>query len=878
MPVLISGVLKDATGTPVQNCTIQLKACRTSTTVVVNTVASENPDDAGRYSMDVEQGQYTVTLLVEGYPPSHAGVITVYDDSKPGTLNDFLGAMTEDDVRPEALRRFEAMVEEVARQASEASRNATAAGQASEQAQTSAGQAAESATAAVNAAGAADASATQAASSAASAESSAGTATTKAGEASASAASADTARTAAAASAAEAKTSETNADASRTAAGDSAVAAAASAMAAQTSAARAGASETAAKMSETQAASSAGDAGASVTAAAASEKAAAASAAEAKTSETNAATSASTAAASATAASSSASEASTHAAASDTSASLAAQSSTAAGAAATRAEDAAKRAEDIADVISLEDASLTKKGIVKLSSATDSDSEALAATPKAVKTVMGEVQAKAPLDSPALTGTPTAPTPETTAAGIEIATAAFVAAKVAQLVGSAPEALDTLKELADALGNDPNFATTITNMIAGKQPLDDTLTALSGKSVDGLIEYVGLRETINRAAGAMQKSQNGGDIPDKGLFAQNIGAALAFSGGIHIGGDSNPWTTAEFIVWLESQGAFNHRYWMCRGSWSYADNKTITDTGCGNICLAGAVIEVMGFRGAMTIRVTTPTTTSGGGVASAQFTYINNGGDYSPGWRRDFNTVNKPSADEMGALSVNGGRINGALGIGTDNALGGNSIVLGDNDTGLKQNGDGILDVYANNALVARLQPGKLYVVGDVLAGDGRKLSLTSDNNSSLNSRFNLWGNSDRPTVIELDDDQGWHLYSQRNPDGSIRFMVNGEIFTTSSIHAGANTISTDGNIYGSLWGGWLNDWINNTIINRFVQDIRLGGIEYAQAWNGPGYNDTPGYVITGVTNGNSDELIDGVHRRPLQKFIGGVWYNVASI
>ncbi|AGU64543.1 hypothetical protein SPFCAV_01662 [Salmonella enterica subsp. enterica serovar Gallinarum/Pullorum str. FCAV198] len=447
MPVLISGVLKDGTGTPVQNCTIQLKACRTSTTVVVNTVASENPDDAGRYSMDVEQGQYTVTLLVDGYPPSHAGVITVYDDSKPGTLNDFLGAMTEDDVRPEALRRFEAMVEEVARQASEASRNATAAGQASEQAQTSAGQASESATAAVNAAGAAEASATQAASSAASAESSAGTATTKAGKASASAASADTARTAAAASAAAAKTSETNA-----------------------------------------------------------------------------ATSASTAAASATASSSSASEASTHAAASDTSASLAAQSSTAAGAAATRAEDAAKRAEDIADVISLEDASLTKKGIVKLSSATDSDSEALAATPKAVKTVMGEVQAKAPLDSPALTGTPTAPTPETTAAGIEIATAAFVAAKVAQLVGSAPE---TLKELADALGNDPNFATTVLNKLAGKQPLDDTLTALSGKSVDGLIEYVGLRETINHAADALHKSQNGGDIPEKPLFVQNIGALPA---------------------------------------------------------------------------------------------------------------------------------------------------------------------------------------------------------------------------------------------------------------------------------------------------------------------------------------------------------------
>ncbi len=393
-----------------------------------------------------------------------------------------------------------------------------------------------------------------------------------------------------------------------------------------------------------------------------------------------------------------------------------------------------------------------------------------------------------------------------------------------------------------------------------------------------IFRNVGLRETINHAADALQKSQNGGDIPDKGLFAQNIGAALAFSGGFSIGGDSNPWTTAEFISWLESQGAFNHPYWICRGSWAYALNKVITDTGCGNICLAGAVVEVMGFHNALTIRVTTPTTTSGGGVASAQFTYIDNGEGYSPGWRRDYNTVNKPSAGEMGALSVNGGRINGALGIGTDNALGGSSIVFGDSDTGIKQNGDGVLDVYANNALVARLQPGKLYVVGDVLAGDGRKLSLTSNNNSSLNSRFNLWGNSDRPTVIELDDDQGWHLYSQRNPDGSIRFMVNGEIFTTGSIHAGANTISTDGNIYGSLWGGWLNDWINNTIINRFVQDIRLGSLEYSQAWNGPGYNDTPGYVITGVGNGNSDELIDGVHRRPLQKLIGGVWYNVASI
>ncbi|OSJ97784.1 putative tail fiber protein of phage, partial [Salmonella enterica subsp. enterica serovar Newport str. SHSN013] len=155
------------------------------------------------------------------------------------------------------------------------------------------------------------------------------------------------------------------------------------------------------------------------------------------------------------------------------------------------------------------------------------------------------------------------------------------------------------------------FCLCLLNKLAGKQPLDETLTALSGKSVDGLIEYVGLRETISRAADALQKSQNGGDIPDKDLFVRRIGAARAFDGAVIIGCDDNPWTTAEFIVWLESQGAFNHPYWMCRGSWFYAYNKIITDTGCGNICLAGAVIEVMGVRGAMTIRVTTSHSVSG---------------------------------------------------------------------------------------------------------------------------------------------------------------------------------------------------------------------------------------------------------------------------
>ncbi|EMC6015882.1 prophage tail fiber N-terminal domain-containing protein, partial [Salmonella enterica] len=785
----------------------------TSTTVVVNTVASENPDDAGRYSMDVEQGQYTVTLLVEGYPPSHAGVITVYDDSKPGTLNDFLGAMTEDDVRPEALRRFEAMVEEVARQASEASRNATSAGQASEQAQTSAGQAAESATAAVNVAGAAEASATQAASSAASAESSAGTATTKAGEASASAASADTARTAAAASAAAAKTSETNA-----------------------------------------------------------------------------ATSASTAAASATAASSSASEASTHAAASDTSASLAAQSSTAAGAAATRAEDAAKRAEDIADVISLEDASLTKKGIVKLSSATDSDSEALAATPKAVHAVMDEVQTKAPLDSPVFTGTPTTPTPPDDAKGLQTANAEFVRKLIAALVGSVPESLDTLQELADALGNDPNFATTITNMIAGKQPLDDTLTALSGKSVDGLIEYVGLRETINRAAGAMQKDQNGGDIPDKKQFARTIGAvtsttiSLGESGWFKIATVVMPQATSTAVIKLYGGAGFN------AGSPEQAAISELV-LRASNGSPVG-ITATLWRRSPAAANEVAWVNTSGdtydiyiniGQYAYwliAQYDYTGNAnvtlhstpeyssvqpGDSTSGQTYTlFNSLMKPTPEDVGALSVNGGRLNGPLGIGTDNALGGNSIVFGDNDTGIKQNGDGILDTFANSQHTVRVASGEMQVLGAIRAGNAKRMTMTSSNNSVLNAQFHLWGDGNRPTVIELDDDQGWHLYSQRNTDGSIQFVVNGQVIPDNYGNFDARYL-TSGNVY-----------TKGESDNRYVQNIQRG----APVWPGKvdeyGPAEAPaGCFLTQARHDPTTAYGVTFAYRPLQMWVGNGWRTI---
>ncbi|EEV1076808.1 shikimate transporter [Escherichia coli] len=151
--------------------------------------------------------------------------------------------------------------------------------------------------------------------------------------------------------------------------------------------------------------------------------------------------------------------------------------------AAAKSEQSAKQHRDeaqrIVDDLKGSNASTTEKGLVQLCSDTDNDSEELAATPKAVKAVMDETKTKAPLDSPAFTGTPTTPTPPDDAAGLETANAAFVRKLLAALVDSSPEALDTLNELAAALGNDPNFATTVTKALAGKQPLSDVLTAIS---------------------------------------------------------------------------------------------------------------------------------------------------------------------------------------------------------------------------------------------------------------------------------------------------------------------------------------------------------------------------------------------------------------
>ncbi|MDM3447985.1 prophage tail fiber N-terminal domain-containing protein [Citrobacter sp. Cb027] len=392
MPVHISGVLKDGAGKPIQNCTIQLKAKRNSTTVVVNTVASENPDEAGRYAMDVEYGQYSVILLVEGYPPNHAGRITVWEDSKPGTLNDFLGVPSEDDVRPEALRRFEQMVEEVSRQAAEVENNATLATEAAREAADSAARSEKNAESAEGAAQRAEASAVKAAASAQAASNSADSTASDAGVASESAKSARSAEAAATTSAELAGKHESNAAASALSASQAEASAAESASVATDKAGDASNHEQEAKSAAQAAKRSEAETARSEANAALSADAAEQSAIRAETFSVQAA--------------SSANEVKQHVAEAAIHASVATQKAEDAAASvvaadrnkqasedfAIRAESAAERAEDIASAVDIEDASLTRKGVVRLSNETDSDSESEASTPKAVKDVMDETR------------------------------------------------------------------------------------------------------------------------------------------------------------------------------------------------------------------------------------------------------------------------------------------------------------------------------------------------------------------------------------------------------------------------------------------------------------------------------------------------------
>ncbi|ELB8009811.1 phage tail-collar fiber domain-containing protein [Escherichia coli] len=561
------------------------------------------------------------------------------------------------------------------------------------------------------------------------------------------------------------------------------------------------------------------------------------------------------------------------------------------------------------------DASLTAKGFTQLSSATNSTSETLAATPKAVKAAYDLANGKYTAQ-------------DATTARKGLAQLSSATNSDSETLAATPKAVKTAYDLANGKYTAQDATTVRKGLVqlSSATNSDSETLAATPKAV---------KSAYDNAEKRLQKDQNGADIPGKDTFTKNIGACRAYSGALST--EAGNWTTAQFIEWLDSRGAFNHPYWMCKGSWSYANNKIITDTGCGDIHLAGCVVEVMGTKSAITIRVTTPTTSSGGGTTSAQFTYINHGDGYSPGWRRDWNrqgdsmtgtinqdggsqnaymstalcsgtrggkkylrkfrggegdtiwhetvqgevirwaTGNTDAREELSLSSVYGLRSRGEI---TSLSANGLRVAYGNygffirNDGGstylmLTASGDkfgtwnGLRPLTINNANGGVSMGHGLSVTGDIVsstkvrAGSGKKFTVSSSNTSTKEAAFNLWGNSSRPVVAELGDDAGWHFYSQRNTDNSITFAVNGQVSPSN---------------YGNF-------------DSRYVRDIRLGGAAtYKPANNGMTWtHQAPsGCVYSGIivqdTGSNSADNIGGVYYRPVQKYINGTWYNVAQV
>ncbi|WP_410406731.1 phage tail protein [Escherichia coli] len=486
---------------------------------------------------------------------------------------------------------------------------------------------------------------------------------------------------------------------------------------------------------------------------------------------------------------------------------------------------AVKAAYDLANgKYTAQDATTARKGLVQLSSATNSMSETLAATPKAVKTVMDETNKKAPLNSPALTGTPTTPTARQGTNNTQIANTAFVMAAIAALVDSSPDALNTLNELAAALGNDPNFATTMTNALAGKQPKDATLTALAGlataadrfpyftgndvaslatltkvgrdilakATVTAVIEYLGLQETVNRARNAVQKN---GDTLSGGLTFENdsILAWIRNTDWAKIGFKNDADSDTDSYMWFETGDNGNEYFkWRSRQSTTTKDLMNLKWDALYVLVKALFSSEVK----ISTVNALRIFNSSFGAIfrRSEENLYIiptreNEGENGDIGPLRPFGINLRTGVVSIG----NGARIDGGLALGTNNALGGNSIVLGDNDTGFKQNGDGNLDVYANNVHVMR--------------------------------------------------------------------------FVSGSIQSN-KTINITGRVNPSDYGNFDS---------RYVRDIRLGTRVVQTMQKGVMY-EKAGHVITGLGIVGEVDGDDPAVFRPIQKYINGTWYNVAQV
>lgn len=522
---------------------------------------------------------------------------------------------------------------------------------------------------------------------------------------------------------------------------------------------------------------------------------------------------------------------------------------------------AVKAAYDLANgKYTAQDATTARKGIVQLSSATNSTSETLAATPKAVKAVMDETNKKAPLNSPALTGTPTTPTAPKGTNNTQIASTAYVMAAIAALVDSSPDALNTLNELAAALGNDPNFATTMTNALAGKQPKDATLTALAGlataadrfpyftgndvaslatltkvgrdilakSTVAAVIGYLGLQETVNKAGNAVQRS---GDKMTGELKIGTMNALRIFN-------------DAFGLIFRRSE-------------------------------------EYLHFI---------PTAEGQG-----------ENGDIGP--LRPF-AINL----RTGAISVShGAKIDGGLALGTDNALGGNSITLGDNDTGIKQGGDGVLLFYSNGQLAFGLQPAsadfykRVAYIHQGIIPDGSGAFADQLNNATapfVQTQF-AWnptpGGHYVPIVkgLSIRNGQGYpgavsfgyllteqygfpvpciHMRGDGGNDALWQFNPNDKSFISpGALIAGGVHYNTDGNIFGGCWGSNLNDYLNSS----FIRNVRLGGRRSDVLYRGGLCEPGNGYVTTGLQIIGEVDGDDWMVSRPLQKYISGNWYNV---
>ncbi|EAO3261274.1 phage tail protein [Salmonella enterica] len=447
------------------------------------------------------------------------------------------------------------------------------------------------------------------------------------------------------------------------------------------------------------------------------------------------------------------------------------------------------------------DATLKEKGFTQLSNATDSESETLAATPKAVKTAYDLANAKY-----------TAQDATTTRKGIvQLSNATD---SVSETLAATPKAVKAAMDNAN--GRVPSDRKVNGHPLSG----DITLWASDVKAI---------------SADAI------GQITDNGTMAS------ANTPGWWRVAVSNSDTVADFPAYPDGSKLYSYGYMFVEKIGEVWFQHYYAHMG------ANAKRQDWG---------TVPNT--------------------SRPWVIDYNTANKPSAGDVGALPIAGGRLNGPLGIGTDNALGGNSIVFGDNDTGFKWHSDGVLGIYANNAQVGYIDNSGLHMLADiratgvVRAGNGKTLTLSSGNNSALNAGFSLWGGGERPTVIELSDEQGWHLYSQRNTDGSISFTVNGIVYCNELNISGA-IYQNNGDIFGSLWGnGWLSTWIHNNV----VKAVRLGPV----ALSGGLWRDFQlggGQVVTGFHTDGSWEMEgndDKVYYRPIQYLVGDTWVTAPSV